>query len=100
MMPAEKLALTERSYAAFNDGLDIELLIPLYHADCEWRMGSMGAAFGMEAFRGHDELREFVSGLHEGFEAWTNEIDEARVAGPVGSRSASCSSDLPEMVPS
>ena len=43
MTPAEKLALAQRSYAAFNDGLDIDALLPLYHPECEWRMGSRGA---------------------------------------------------------
>jgi ketosteroid isomerase-like protein len=41
MTPAEKLALCRRSYAAFNDGLDIDALLPLYHPECEWRMGSI-----------------------------------------------------------
>ena len=79
MTPAEKLALAQRSYAAFNAGLDIEALTPLYHPECEWRMGSMGAAFGTESFRGHDGLRAWVSALDEGFEGLAVEIDEARI---------------------
>ena len=78
MTPAEKLALTQRSYAAFGR-LDSEALIPLYHPECEWRMGSMGAAFGTEAFRGHSGLREFVTGISEGVDSYTTEIVEARV---------------------
>jgi hypothetical protein len=46
--PAEKLARCPDSCAAFSPP-DIEALIPLYHPHCEWRMGSMGAAFGTEA---------------------------------------------------
>jgi hypothetical protein len=48
--PAEKLALCRRSYAAFSDRLDIDAVLLLYHPECEWRMGSMGAAFGTESF--------------------------------------------------
>jgi SnoaL-like protein len=77
--PAEKLALVQRSYAAFNARLDIAALIPLYHPECEWRMGSMGAAFGTEAFRGHDGLHVWASALDEGFESFAVEIDEARI---------------------
>ena len=78
MTPAEKLALTERSYAAFGR-LDSEALIPLYDPECEWRVGSMGAAFGTEAFRGHNGLREFVTGISEGVDSYATEIVEARV---------------------
>jgi ketosteroid isomerase-like protein len=78
MTPAEKLALAQRSYAAFSR-LDSDALIPLYHPECEWRVGSMGAAFGTEAFRGHSELREFVTGISEGVDSYTTEIVEARV---------------------
>jgi hypothetical protein len=79
--PAEKLALCRRSYAAFNDGLDTDALLPLYHPECEWRMGWMGAAFGTEAFRGHDGLRALVTVLAEGWEDRVLEIDDARVTG-------------------
>ena len=79
MTPAEKLALCRRSYAAFSDGLDIDALLPLYHRDCEWRMGSMGAAFGTEAFRGHDGLRAWVAAIDEGLEGFVVQIDEARI---------------------
>ncbi|HME04222.1 MAG TPA: nuclear transport factor 2 family protein [Solirubrobacteraceae bacterium] len=78
MTPAEKLALTQRSYAAFSPP-DIEALIPLYHSGCEWRMGSMGAALGAEAFRGHDGLRELVAAVLEGADSWAAEIVEARI---------------------
>jgi hypothetical protein len=78
---AEKLGLCRRSYAAFSAGLDIEALIPLYHPECEWRMGSMGAAAGTEAFRGHDGLRAWVAELDEGFESFAAQIDEARITG-------------------
>jgi hypothetical protein len=54
LTPAEKLALGQRSYAAFNAGPDIDALLPFWHPQCEWRMGSMGAAFGTESVRGHD----------------------------------------------
>lgn len=74
MAPAEKLALAQRSYAAFNAGLDIDALLPLYHPDCEWRMGPTAAAFGTDAFRGHDGLRAWVAALDEGFETWAIEM--------------------------
>lgn len=79
MTPAEKLALARRSYAAFSAGLDIESLIPLYHPQCEWRLGHIGAALGTDAFRGHDGLRALVSALGEGFEDYAAEIDEAKI---------------------
>ncbi len=80
MTPAEKLALTQRSYAVFGR-LDSEALIPLYHPECEWRMGSMGAAFGTEAFCGHSGLRELVTAISEGVDSYATEIVEARVTG-------------------
>jgi hypothetical protein len=79
LTPTEKLALTRRSYAAVS-GLDIEALIPLYDSECEWRNGPMGAAFGTDAFRGHDGLGELISELAAGFESFTVAIDEARVS--------------------
>ncbi len=78
MTPAEKLALAQRSYAAFGR-LDSDALIPLYHPECEWRMGSMGAAFGTEAFRGHDGLRELVAAVSEGVDSFEAVIDGARI---------------------
>jgi SnoaL-like protein len=77
--PAEKLALARRSYAAFSAGLDIESLIPIYHPECEWRLGHIGAALGTEAFHGHDGLRALVSALGEGFDSYAAEIDEAKI---------------------
>jgi hypothetical protein len=77
--PTEKLAWAQRSYAAFSEGLDIEALVPLYHPECEWRLGHIGAALGTEAFRGHDGLRALVAALGEGFESYTAEIDEAKI---------------------
>jgi hypothetical protein len=64
---------------AFSDGLDIDRLLTLYHSECEWRMGSMGAAFGAEAIHGHDGLRAWVAAINEGFDSFAVEIDEARV---------------------
>jgi SnoaL-like domain len=66
------------SYAAFSP-LDIEALIPVYHPECEWRMGSWGAAFGAESFHGHDGLRAWVAALDEGFESSLGEIDEPKI---------------------
>jgi hypothetical protein len=80
MTPAEKLALAQRSYAGFSAGLDIEALIPLYHPECEWRLGHIGAALGTEAFHGHDGLRALVSALGEGFESYAAEIGEAKIS--------------------
>ena len=40
---------------------------------------SIGAAFGTEAFRGHDGLREWASALGEGFEDFAADIDEAKI---------------------
>ena len=79
MTPAEKLMLARRSYAAFSAGPDIDALIPLYHPACEWRMGSIGAAVGTEAFRGHDGLREWAAAIREGFEDFAVGIDEAKI---------------------
>jgi ketosteroid isomerase-like protein len=79
MTPAEKLALVRRSYAAFTDGMDTDALLALYDPECEWRLGTMGAAFGAAAFHGHDGLRAWVAALDEGFEAFVVEIDEARI---------------------
>ncbi len=53
LTPATKLALCQRSYTAFSHGPDVDALLALYHPECEWRLGSMGAAFGTEAFDGH-----------------------------------------------
>ena len=78
MTPAEKLALARRSYDAFSPP-DIEALIPLYHPECEWRMGPMGAAAGTDAFRGHDGLRAWMSELSEGFESFATKIVEAKI---------------------
>jgi ketosteroid isomerase-like protein len=77
--PADKLALARRSYAAFSDGPDVAVILPLYHPECEWRMGHAGAALGTEAFRGHDGLRAFVSEVGEGFDTFSTEIKEARI---------------------
>jgi hypothetical protein len=81
LTPAEKLALGQRSYAAFNAGPDIDALLPVWHPECEWRMGSIGAAFGAESFRGHDGLRKWVAAIDEGWESFAVEIDEARITG-------------------
>jgi ketosteroid isomerase-like protein len=81
LTPAEKLALGQRSYAAFNAGPDIDALLPVWHPQCEWRMGSMGAAFGAESFRGHDGLRAWVAAIDEGWKSFAVEIDEARITG-------------------
>ena len=78
MTAAEKLALAQRSYAAFSAGLDVEALIPLYHPECEWRVGYIGAALGTDIFRGHDGLREIASAIDEGFQSYATEIDEAK----------------------
>ena len=78
MTPAEKLALTERSFAAWTPP-DIEALIALYQPDCEWRMGHTAAAFGTEVFRGHDGLRALVAAVEEGFESYNAERYETRI---------------------
>jgi hypothetical protein len=77
--PAEKLARAQRSYAALSAGPDIEALLPLNHPEWEFRMGSLGAAFGTESFRGHDGIRALASALDEGFEGFAVEIDEAKI---------------------
>jgi ketosteroid isomerase-like protein len=81
LTPAEKLALGQRSYAAFSAGPDIDAVLAVWHPECEWRMGSMGAAFGAESFRGHDGLRAWVAAIDEGWENFAVEIDEARITG-------------------
>jgi hypothetical protein len=77
--PAEKLALAQRSYAALSAGPDIEALLRLNHREWELRMGSMGAAFGTESFRGRNGIRALASALDEGFEGFAVEIDEAKI---------------------
>jgi ketosteroid isomerase-like protein len=80
MTPAEKLALTQRSYAAFCEGPDIDTLLTVWHSECEWRMGSMGAAFGTDAFRGHEGLRTLASELGDGWgDSFAVTVDEARI---------------------
>jgi ketosteroid isomerase-like protein len=81
LTPAEKLALGQRSYAAFSAGPDIDAVLAVWHPECEWRMGSMGAAFGTESFRGHQGLRAWVAAIEEGWESFAVEIDEARITG-------------------
>lgn len=81
MTPAEKLALAQRSYAAFSVGPDIEALIPLYHPACEWRLGYIGATVGADVYHGHDGLREIVAAINESFETYAVEIDEAKITG-------------------
>jgi ketosteroid isomerase-like protein len=81
LTPSEKLAGARRSYAAFSAGPDIDALLPLYDRECEWHLGPMGAAFGTEAFRGHEGLRAWASALAEGFDDFHVNIDEARVTG-------------------
>ena len=79
MTPAEKLGLAQRSYAAFSPP-DIEAIISLYHPECEWRLGHIGAALGTEAFHGHDGLRALVSAIEEGFESFAAELNEAKIS--------------------
>jgi ketosteroid isomerase-like protein len=81
LTPAEKLALAQRSYAAFNAGPDIDALLPLYHPECDWRTGPMGAAFGTESLRGHGGLRALVAAIEEAWDNFAVEIDEARITG-------------------
>jgi len=77
--PAEKLAFAQRSYAAFSPP-DVEAIISLYHPDCEWRLGYIGAALGTEAFRGHHGLRALVAAIGEGFESYATELTEAKIS--------------------
>jgi hypothetical protein len=79
MTPAEKLAFAQRSYAAFSPP-DIEAIISLYHPECEWRLGYIGAALGTEVFHGHDGLRALVSAIDEGFESFAAELNEAKIS--------------------
>jgi len=78
--PAEKLALAERSFAAWSPP-DIEAIIALYHPEFEWRVGHMAAALGTEVFRGHDGVRELVAAVEEGFESYTAVRYESRITG-------------------
>ncbi len=78
MTAAEKFAMAQRSYAAFSPP-DIEAIISLYHSECEWRLGHIGAALGTEAFQGHDGLRALVSALDEGFESYEAKLNEAKI---------------------
>ena len=78
MTPAEKLALARRAYAAFSPP-DIASITLLYNPECEWRMAPGRAAFGTDAFHGHDGLRELVSFIEEAADSYAAEIDEARI---------------------
>jgi hypothetical protein len=42
-------------------------------------MGSWGAAFGTESFRGHGGLRAWVAALDEGWEGLVVVLDEAKI---------------------
>ena len=79
MTPAEKLAFAKQSYAAFSPP-DIDAIISLYHPECEWRLGYIGAALGTQAFHGHDGLRALVSAIEEGFEGYAAELNEAKIS--------------------
>jgi ketosteroid isomerase-like protein len=81
LTPAEKLALGQRSYAAFSAGPDIDSVLAVWHPECEWRMGPTDAAFGAESFSGHAGLRAWVAAIEEGWEDFAVEIDEARISG-------------------
>jgi ketosteroid isomerase-like protein len=76
--PAEKLDLARRSHAAFSPP-DIEALLPLYHPECEWRLGWMTGTSGTDTHHGHDGLRTFVEELDEVAVEHVAEIDEARI---------------------
>jgi ketosteroid isomerase-like protein len=57
---AEKLELVRRSYAAFR-ALDADGLVELYTPDCEWELGFVSAALGVDVVRGHEGLRAWIS---------------------------------------
>ncbi len=80
MTPEEKLRLARRSYAAFNDGLDIEALIPLYDPACEWTMSAALAVVSTASYTGHEGLRSLVQMVSEAVSSYRTEIVEARIA--------------------
>jgi uncharacterized protein len=58
----EKLNLTHESYEAFNRN-DLEGLLQLYDADCEWNLSNYAGWPERQVYRGREGLAEF-------FEAW------------------------------
>lgn len=78
MTPAEKLELIRRSYAAFSPP-DLDALLPLYHRECEWRMGWIAAATGTDVYRGHSGLRDFVQVIAEAATSHVTELDQVRL---------------------
>jgi ketosteroid isomerase-like protein len=76
----ERLELTRRSYAAWSAG-DEDGVVALFHPECEWRLGDLGAALGAEGYRGHDGMRQFMRDLTTFFQGMRGEITEARAAG-------------------
>ena len=77
MGPVEQLELARRSYAAFN-AMDADAIVALYDPHCEFELGRVGAAVGVDAFRGHKGLREFVAAIADGVSDYWTAIDEAR----------------------
>jgi hypothetical protein len=72
------LELARRSYAAFG-ALDADAIVALYDPHCEFELGRVGAAVGVDAFKGHKGLREFVAAIADGVDGYWTTIDEARV---------------------
>ncbi len=72
-----RVDLLERSYVAF-EGLDPDVILPLYAPDCEWILGELGLAFGTTHYEGHDGLRSLIASLREIFPDWSPRIEEIR----------------------
>lgn len=78
MTPEGKLDVALRSYGAMSAGPDVDALIPLYDAACEWTLGSQ-AVDTPAVYNGHDGLREFVTWIGEWASSFTVAIEEARI---------------------
>ena len=75
------VALTQRSYAAFNRQ-DFEELVSLYEHDCEWDMSHFSGWPETQVYRGHEGLKEL---FHFWYGAWEEFHVEPTQILPAGS---------------
>jgi hypothetical protein len=70
--------LCRESYAIFQR-LDAEAAVRLHDPDCEWDVGSAGAALGVTTYRGHAGIRKLMADIGEVFPDWHPVIEELRL---------------------
>ncbi len=75
MDPEERLTLIRESYEAFSRG-DLEALIQLYAADCEWRMSNYAGWPEKHLYAGRQGLAELFNTFVEPWEDFHVEIGE------------------------